>query len=63
MSWFCVFCTKFIKTITFRWNSHELVLCDCLGLEDNRGIKLEVAKNFDVIISAKACNFIVPFII
>jgi len=68
-------CTKFIKSVEFRiaedddddddsdGNNNIMILCDCPGLGDSRGVELEVANIYGIVIAVGKTKSIKPVIV
>ena len=57
-------CTKFIKAVEFVDEDDEIIiLCDCPGTGDSRGVELEVANIFGIVIAVEKTKSIVPVIV
>ena len=58
-----VSCTQFIKAINIDVDGNNLLLVDSPGLEDTRGVELDLANIYGIVKAAHVCESITPLIL
>ena len=56
-------CTQFVKPMNIKCDDEELIICDTPGIDDTRGIEVDIANMYGICYAASVSKAVLPIIV